>query len=230
MPHVDPAKIPESRYGAGLYLSVGGFAVFFLLALLVQMRLLQWLDITAALALLPLASNFLDSVSTVLSIGFSGEITLLFAAGAALLLWRQGYGIWSLGPFAFLLPNILEVLMKMLVNQPGVPPELHRTIYYPLANVNLAGSFPSGHAMRSGFFCVLTGMLVGSRGGPWGRIVILGLIVLAGLAAFTRVYIGDHWLTDVVGGMLLGGSTAILAVRTGWHAASASGTMAKSSR
>ena len=228
MPHLNSSKIPERRYGSRLHLSMAGFALFSLLTVLVQARLLQGLDVSAALALLPMASDFLDGLSTVMSIGFSGELTLLFATIAGVLLWKQGYGIWSLGPFTFLLPNILEVFMKMLVDQPGVPPELHRTIYYPLASVNLAGSFPSGHAMRAGFFCVLTGVLLGSRGGPWGHIVILGLVVLAGLVAFTRVYIGDHWLTDVIGGMLLGGSTAILAVRPERPAVPTSGIMAKS--
>lgn len=71
-------------------------------------------------------------------------------------------------------------------------------------------SFPSGHATMAPLVFGL-GVLIWSA--PWPRQTRLGLLLLAAvcslLIGFSRVYLGVHWPTDVVGGLLLG---------TGWAA------------
>jgi len=44
------------------------------------------------------------------------------------------------------------------------------------------------------------------------------LIIIAGLMFISRIYLADHWLTDVLGGALLGGACAVLALQ--WNAKS----------
>jgi undecaprenyl-diphosphatase len=76
------------------------------------------------------------------------------------------------------------------------------------------GSFPSGHA--AGSFCVAAFLAVllpavwrDSRGRA--RLVGLGGLVLAASIALSRVYLGAHFPSDVLGGALLGavvGATA----------------------
>jgi undecaprenyl-diphosphatase len=74
-------------------------------------------------------------------------------------------------------------------------------------------SFPSGHAFWSasvyGFILYLALTQVRSR--RWGRLgaALAGLIVLA--VCVSRVYLGVHWFTDVVAGVL-GGSAYVMAV------------------
>ncbi|MDO8689125.1 MAG: phosphatase PAP2 family protein [Dehalococcoidia bacterium] len=187
-----------------------GLAVFVLLTALVHARLLADIDYAAGLAVRPLGSELMDAVSGALSIAFSAELSMVYASMIGLLLWRRGFGIWSLAAFAFLAPNALEVLAKMLVLQPSVPPELHRSISYPFASVELRGSYPSGHAVRAWFICTFLAEAIHSSDLGWKWFGGLGLILLGLAVSFTRIYLGDHWLSDVVGGLALGVSTAVL--------------------
>lgn len=66
-------------------------------------------------------------------------------------------------------------------------------------------SFPSGHASMSvvlyGFLAVLL-----AQGAPpaWRRIIAFATLLLIGLIALSRVYLGAHWLTDVLAGLAFG--------------------------
>ncbi|MFJ5046141.1 phosphatase PAP2 family protein [Streptomyces sp. NPDC088719] len=67
-------------------------------------------------------------------------------------------------------------------------------------------AFPSGHAMTAVVTCGLFVWLLRLYGaGPGARGVVLAVAVVSAIGvAATRVYLGVHWLTDVVGGALLG--------------------------
>lgn len=71
-------------------------------------------------------------------------------------------------------------------------------------------SFPSGHATMAPLVFGL-GVLIWSA--PWPRPTRLALLLAAAvcslLIAFSRVYVGVHWPSDVLAGLLLG---------TGWAA------------
>ncbi|MBM7442906.1 phosphatase PAP2 family protein [Streptomyces sp. HB132] len=75
-------------------------------------------------------------------------------------------------------------------------------------------AFPSGHVMTAAVTCGLLVWLLRLHDAPpalwWGSAVI-ALVSVAGVA-FTRVYLGVHWLSDVVGGVLLGGTVVTLSV------------------
>jgi membrane-associated phospholipid phosphatase len=65
-------------------------------------------------------------------------------------------------------------------------------------------SFPSGHMLRATFLVALVSIYQ-PRWHTRGWFLILAM-------AFTRVYGNDHWLSDVLGGALLGWSLALLAI------------------
>jgi undecaprenyl-diphosphatase len=71
------------------------------------------------------------------------------------------------------------------------------------------GSFPSGHA--AGSFCVAVFLaltlpaLLGARTARLARAALVaGLLAVAALIALSRVYLGAHFPSDVVGGAILG--------------------------
>lgn len=95
--------------------------------------------------------------------------------------------------------GILDVLLKQFFNRPRPP----LTIMY----VSAAGaSFPSGHAMGA---IIAYGMLVyiikiHSRSRLLNTSTIVIAVVLVAAIGFSRLYLGVHYLSDVLGGYAVG--------------------------
>ncbi len=193
-----------------LLVAAAGLVLFVVLAVMVHARWLAGLDYGASVAKRSLEGPLLDGWAAAVSILASGELCLLYGAACALLLWRAGLGRWALAPLAFLPGVLLELLSKLTIRQPLVPPEFWRPAHYPFVSVSLAGSFPSGHAMRSGFFCFFLAVLLWERGGMAERVGAVLLVALALLFGLARVYGGQHWLSDVIAGLALGATMALL--------------------
>ncbi|MEU3227177.1 phosphatase PAP2 family protein [Streptomyces sp. NPDC006976] len=76
-------------------------------------------------------------------------------------------------------------------------------------------AYPSGHAMTATVSCGLLLWLLhrsGVRGRLWRAAVGAAAVSVAGVG-LTRLYLGVHWPSDVLGGWLLGAALVALAVR-----------------
>jgi membrane-associated phospholipid phosphatase len=99
---------------------------------------------------------------------------------------------------------LLNGVIKLLVDRPRPPARLVEI---------LAGgggpSFPSGHVMS---YVAFWGLLFSFgimlfRGKRWWRIVLIGVSALmVMLVGPSRIYLGDHWASDVLGAYLIGGA------------------------
>jgi membrane-associated phospholipid phosphatase len=67
-------------------------------------------------------------------------------------------------------------------------------------------SYPSGHSLDSmGVIGLLTVLAVRAAPGPSRRVCVVAVgVLLVGIVGFSRVYLGVHWPTDVLGGWLVG--------------------------
>lgn len=147
---------------------------------------------------LAVTSEPLDLAASIFNIVGQMEVTALVALILAFVWWRRD-GTRGLVPMLLFVGVAIEVILKHLVQHPGPPAELSRSIpLLPFAHGTSPYSFPSGHMLRVTFLAAL----VTPRWTFWA---------LAGAMALTRIYLHEHWASDVVGGFLLGAALAGLA-------------------
>lgn len=141
-------------------------------------------------------------------------ITLGVLGLAVAVTWRVRRGDWS-GLEAILTGFGGAVLLysaaKRLVGR--ARPDLE------LAVREIAGlAFPSGHTTGSAAFYVTVVLLVAVLGiGRRTRIAVMGAcFTLVPMIALSRLYLGAHWVTDVLFGLLLGAAWAWVAATPLW--------------
>ncbi|MDN0196496.1 phosphatase PAP2 family protein [Streptomyces sp. S.PNR 29] len=132
----------------------------------------------------------------------------LCAAVAVWLAWRLAAwwtAVWLAVTCA--LGNLLQQLLKAAVDRPRpVWPDPVDSAHY--------AAFPSGHAMTATLVCGLLLWLLHHHGvarALFRTALAVAVVSVAGVG-LTRVWLGVHWPSDVVGGWLLGALVVVLAV------------------
>lgn len=191
------------RLSLVLLISVPAAVVVGLLLLAVEehWKPLRRLDQSIADALHTQALGHPDLVHAMVAVSDVGSPTVMrvLVAVVALGLWLRGSRRLALWAAATMLGGaILDVLLKTLVNR------ARPVFVHPVATAPGA-SFPSGHAFTATLgagvllLCVLP--LLGRRGTVLAWILAC-LVPLA--VGYSRIALGVHWVSDVVGGWLLG--------------------------
>jgi undecaprenyl-diphosphatase len=121
-----------------------------------------------------------------------GGIFLVIAAVSALY-WRRP-AIFMYVVLGSLLADLLSLVIRYAIGRDRPPIDYPDPV--PLVRLPDNPSFPSGHAATSFAAAALLAWLT-----PLPKVP---LFVLAGLIAFSRVYVGVHYPLDAIGGALLG--------------------------
>ena len=105
---------------------------------------------------------------------------------------------------------VFELVGKLNIYHPGPPSNFFRytlPFSFPTSHVETQGSFPSGHVSRTVFLAVVAGLVIFKK--KFSRTIIF-LYVLAMI--LSRIYLGEHWASDTIGGLFLGGAMGLFAV------------------
>jgi membrane-associated phospholipid phosphatase len=133
-------------------------------------------------------------------------IAVSTAAAALLLLLKMGRA--ALFTLVTLSALLLNILIKAIFGRPR-PAEDIAVILRPTEGL----SFPSGHAMGAtavyGFFAYLCWVHLPPK---WRAIAAAAFATLAFLIGISRIYVGVHWLSDVLAGFTAGLILLILIV------------------
>jgi membrane-associated phospholipid phosphatase len=155
-------------------------------------RIATWLHARAT----PSVTHVMAAISL---LGAPTTLTVVAVAGSLLLLYRRRYADAAMLSAVVLGGNSLNFCLKHLI-QRGRP-----VFDDPLFSLPTY-SFPSGHAMASTVFYGLLAIYVSvsARQRYAAPVAIGAAVLIVGLVSFSRVYLGLHYPSDVMGGLTEG--------------------------
>jgi membrane-associated phospholipid phosphatase len=125
------------------------------------------------------------------------QVLLGLVAVAALFIYERRAGwLMLIGSISSVLDNVI----KQVISRQRPPADLVH-ILVPASGF----SYPSGHAVFFTWMSFMLAVSVAPRTKPVVRPFLwLGAVLVIALTCLARVWAGDHWPSDVLGGVLLG--------------------------
>lgn len=159
----------------------------------------------------------LDPLLSYFSILGSFEVTLGILIGLTIFLLARKRVLSTLLVPAFAVMHVVEIIGKAFLDHPGTPYMFHRyalDFIFPSSYVQPGGSYPSGHAMRTAFLAVLLIYAIhNSKLSPRFKLCShVAILTIYLIMILSRVSLGEHWTTDVIGGSLLGSAFALFSL------------------
>jgi membrane-associated phospholipid phosphatase len=200
--------------------ALGVLAIAFVVySQLVTLGVVDGADRAVAVWLAPYWNDWLRPLAYAVALLGGMELTTLLVVGLAVYLVRNGFRHEAWALLTFPLALLAEFVYKRLVQHPGPFEFAHGdgpsvTMLLERGPLTLTNTYPSGHMLRTVLIYGLLAFVI-YRLAPPGRrkrlAVALAAVIIA-IVAFDRVYLGVHWISDVVGGLLLGGLALAAAI------------------
>ena len=149
----------------------------------------------------------LTAVAMALNVVFGPVAGLALIGAAALYIWVFRGGLAKAVAFGLVASSgwVASEFFKLLVARQRPSPAL---LFDPLAPETGSNSFPSGHVS----FAVALGFALyfQARGTRWSKVTAVAAGVMALVVAWSRLYIGVHYPTDVAASFLAASAAVVL--------------------
>jgi membrane-associated phospholipid phosphatase len=201
-PPIEPPARPDKRsvteLAIGFLLALVAMVAFAFLADAIRLQEKFALDAYANPFLHAISSPALDVVMNVFTtIGDVPFVSIAFVIAMGFLLYRRLRAEALFLATAILGSVALNGILKVFIQRPRPP--------LPWAHVLPDYSFPSGHSMNSLVFYLAIAVIIWARSkAPAGSIAVITALLIATAVGFSRIYLGYHYLSDVVGGFAAG--------------------------
>jgi len=201
-----PRRTPGGQPARGLLLSAGFFLLLGVIAWLsAPGRPLDSADALIASWVPPQQPTVHAFFSTVTHLG-NWPVVLPAAIGLGVVLWRRGRRDWAVAAVvAAGGSGLLDQAVKRLFLRPRPPAPYPSPPGY---------AFPSGHAtIALAFYGLCAWLVLRSRLPRGWKVAAVGASTLLVLViGASRVYLGAHWLSDVLGGYATGAAWLTLCI------------------
>jgi membrane-associated phospholipid phosphatase len=185
--------------------SVVQFALFIPLALWASKQRVPLSDLAITHLLQKKQTSFPRTVVKVLNTLTGSAVFMnVLAVPVGAVLWRKRLRVEAIMIIATSwIGGLVRSASKLVVDRPRPNPLLVH-----VGKQTQGKSFPSGHVASSvclwGWLFAL-GLLSKKRAQPRMKVLLGSAAMLVAFTGPARVYLGDHWTTDVLGGYLFGG-------------------------
>jgi undecaprenyl-diphosphatase len=155
-------------------------------------RVLAWIGARHT----PLLTTFMTEITPL----GTGAVVLMIVGVTAAFLWRTEHKHSARLLLAATAGSILlNNALKLLFDRP-------RPDVFPWATHAASSSFPSGHAMSATVvYGTVAYLLFRLQKRRWARaLTVFAAVVMITLICFTRLYLGVHYPSDVLGGIIVG--------------------------
>lgn len=196
---LDPAHREAKAIAPLAFLLIlGGWGFFAILEDIIAGEALSRADASIFNGLQALRTPWGDMVMVAITELGDAKVTVpVFLAGVGWLLWRRAWVDGAYLAAAVVIAQAVAAAIKIALHTPRPIPELYQGWS--------AFSFPSGHAtVNAVLYGFLTVMAIRETGPILRRFIAASVVLLVGLIALSRLYLGAHWFTDVAGGLGFG--------------------------